>query len=212
MTDYWAAENDWYQHAPVERLAKALAQYDVYKSILHLPGDVVEFGTFKGASLVRLATYREVLESAQARRIYGFDTFGVMPEGKGDSDADVARRFGDQGECLSLEETDALLRAKGFDNVELIAGDIAETLPALLDERPALRLALVNVDVLMKPVTADVIRRCADRLVPGGVMMLDDYGKAAGATEAAEEFLAGRTDYELRRTPLSYQPALLVRG
>jgi len=212
MTDYWAAENDWYQHAPVERLAKALAQYDVYKSILHLPGDIVEFGTFKGASLVRLATYREVLESAQARRIYGFDTFGEMPAGDGAGDADVAQRFGDQGECLSLADTDALLRAKGFDNVELIAGDITQTLPALLDERPALRFALVNVDVLMKPVTAGVIRLCAERLVPGVVMMLDDYGKAAGATEAAEEFLAANTAYELRRSPLSYQPALLVRA
>lgn len=211
MTDYWAAENDWYQHAPVERLAKALAQYDVYKSILHLPGDVVEFGTFKGASLVRLATYREVLESAQARRIYGFDTFGAMPDGEGESDADVARRFGDQGECLSLADTEALLRGKGFENVELVAGDILSTLPALLDERPALRFALVNVDVLLKPVTAAVLELCADRLVPGGVLMLDDYAKAAGATEAAEEFLSAHRDFELRRSPLSYQPVLLVR-
>jgi hypothetical protein len=208
---YWDAENIWYQEAPVSRLAKALAQYDVYRSIVQLPGDVAEFGTFKGASLVRLATYREVLESTHARVVYGFDTFGEMPEGDGSGDADVAQRFSDQGTCLSLAETGELMRRKGFENVELVAGDILETLPRFLDERPALRLALVNVDVLLKPVTAEVIRRCAGRLVPGGVMMLDDYGKAAGATEAAEEFLAASPEYELRRAPTSYQPALLVR-
>ncbi|HET7568270.1 MAG TPA: class I SAM-dependent methyltransferase [Gaiellaceae bacterium] len=212
MSDYWQAENDWYQHAPVARLAKALAQYDVYRSIVHLPGDVVEFGTFKGASLVRLATYRDVLESAHSRTIFGFDTFGEMPAGEGESDADVARRFGDQGECLSRAETAELMASKGFDNVELVAGDILETLPRFLEERPALRFALVNVDVLLKPVTAEVIRLSAARLVPGGVLMLDDYGKAAGATEAAEEFLAASSGYELRRASASYQPALLVRA
>lgn len=208
---YWDAENLWYQEAPVSRLAKALAQYDVYRSIVHLPGDVVEFGTFKGASLVRLATYREVLESSHARVIYGFDTFGEMPEGEGAGDADVAQRFAGQGECLSLAATEELMRSKGFENVELIGGDILETLPRLFADRPALRLALVNVDVLLKPVTAEVIARCAERLVPGGVMMLDDYGKAAGATEAAEEFLAANAGFELRRAPTSYQPALLGR-
>jgi hypothetical protein len=209
---YWDAENAWYQDAPVSRLAKALAQYDVYRSIVHLPGEVAEFGTFKGASLVRLATYREVLESAHSRVIYGFDTFGEMPQGEGARDVDVAQRFGNQGECLSRAETEELMRSKGFENVELIGGDILETLPRFLEERPALRFALVNVDVLMKPVTADVIARSAERLVPGGVLMLDDYGKAAGATEAAEEFLAANSGFELRRAPTSYQPALLVRA
>jgi len=212
VTDYWQAENDWYQHAPVARLAKALAQYDVYRSIVHLPGDVAEFGTFKGASLVRLATYRDVLESAHSRVIYGFDTFGEMPAGEGESDEDVAKRFGDQGDCLTRADTQALLDAKGFENIELVGGDIVETFPRFLEERPALRFALVNVDVLMKPVTAEVIRLSAERLVPGGVLMLDDYGKAAGATEAAEEFLRATPGYELRRAPTSYQPALLVRG
>ncbi len=212
MTEsYWDAENAWYQEAPVSRLAKALAQYDVYRSIVHLPGDVAEFGTFKGASLVRLATYREVLETEHARVIYGFDTFGEMPAGEGARDADVAQRFGNQGEGLSLGETEELMRSKGFGNVELVAGDILETLPAFLEEKPAVRFALVNVDVLMKPVTAEVIELCAERLVPGGVLMLDDYGKAAGATEAAEEFLAARPGFELRRAAASYQPALLVR-
>lgn len=211
MSDFWQAENDWYQHAPVSRLAKALAQYDVYRSIVHLPGDVAEFGTFKGASLVRLATYREVLESEHSRTIFGFDTFGEMPEGKGADDADVAQRFSGQGECLSLAETEELMRGKGFGNVELVGGDILETLPRFLEERPALRFALVNVDVLLKSVTAAVIERCAERLVPGGVLMLDDFGKAAGATEAAEEFLADNRRFELRRAASSYQPALLVR-
>lgn len=211
MADFWQAENDWYQHAPVSRLAKALAQYDVYRSIVHLPGDVAEFGTFKGASLVRLATYRDVLESAHSRVIYGFDTFGEMPAGDGESDEDVAQRFGNQGDCLSLADTQALMRDKGFENVELVGGDILATLPRFLEERPALRLALVNVDVLLKPVTAEVIRLGAERLVPGGVLMLDDYGKAAGATEAAEEFLRANAGYELRRAGASYQPVLLVR-
>ena len=207
---YWEAENDWYQLAPVSRLAKALAQYDVYRSIVNLPGDVAEFGTFKGASLVRLATYREVLESAHSRAIFGFDTFGEMPAGEGESDADVAQRFGNQGGCLSRADTQALLDAKGFENVELVAGDILETLPRFLEERPALRLALVNVDVLMKPVTAEVIRLSAERLVPGSHVRrfhdvpLDDLPDGAFVLRDGEPWLVLGAEL-LRWTPAGYR-------
>jgi hypothetical protein len=82
--DFWEAENAWYRHAPVSRLAKALAQWEVYKSILALPGEVAEFGTYKAASLIRLATFREIAESAQSRRIVAFDAFGRFPPPPGD--------------------------------------------------------------------------------------------------------------------------------
>lgn len=58
----WEYENGFYLTSHVTRLAKALAHYELYKSIVDLPGHVVECGVFKGASLLRFCTYREVLE------------------------------------------------------------------------------------------------------------------------------------------------------
>lgn len=214
--DFWEAENAWYRHAPVSRLAKALAQWEVYKSILALPGEVAEFGTYKAASLIRLATFREIAESAPSRRIVAFDAFGRFPplqETASDDDVAFVERFEDEGGVgLSVDETEVALAAKGFTNVELVAGDISATLPEYVQAHPDLRLALVHVDVDLHAVTRLVLDVTAPLLVPSGAFMLDDYGKVGGATRAIDEFLLDNPSFALSRTPYSYAPSILRRG
>lgn len=41
-------ENGFYLTSKPYRLGNILAHYELYKKILHLPGDVVELGVFKG--------------------------------------------------------------------------------------------------------------------------------------------------------------------
>ena len=50
-----------------------------YIKIKDLPGDILEFGVFKGSSLIRLMTFRNILENNFSRKIYGFDTFKKFP-------------------------------------------------------------------------------------------------------------------------------------
>jgi hypothetical protein len=45
-----------------------------------LPGNIIECGVFKGASLIRFATFRYILEAPFSRKIIEFDTFGKFPE------------------------------------------------------------------------------------------------------------------------------------
>ena len=75
----WDYENGFYLTSPSSRLAKSIAHWELYKKIIDLPGDVLEFGVYKGTSLIRFATYREMLESQYSRKIIGFDTFGKFP-------------------------------------------------------------------------------------------------------------------------------------
>ncbi|MCR4314188.1 MAG: hypothetical protein NUV84_03000, partial [Candidatus Uhrbacteria bacterium] len=76
---HWEHENGFYQTAPFDRLAKALAQYEIMKVAMGVAGDIVEVGVHKGCSLIRLLTYRDLLGGALARRVYGFDMFGAFP-------------------------------------------------------------------------------------------------------------------------------------
>ena len=46
---------------------------------MQVKGDIVECGVFKGASLIRLATFRDLIEDSQKRKILGFDSFGKFP-------------------------------------------------------------------------------------------------------------------------------------
>jgi hypothetical protein len=76
----WEYENGFYLTSPSSRIAKSIAHYELYKKITGLPGEVVECGVFKGASLIRFATFREMTESQFSRKIIGFDAFGKFPD------------------------------------------------------------------------------------------------------------------------------------
>ena len=73
-------ENGFYLTSKPYRMGNILAHYELYKKIIDLPGDVVELGVFKGGSLIQFATFRELLENQNSRKIIGFDVFGRFPE------------------------------------------------------------------------------------------------------------------------------------
>lgn len=75
----WDYENGFYLTAENKRFSKFIAHYELYKMIKDIPGEIVEFGVFKGASLIRWATFRELLETSFSRKIIGFDVFGKFP-------------------------------------------------------------------------------------------------------------------------------------
>ena len=78
----WEYENGFYLTSHPSRLGKSVVHFEIYKEILHLPGAIVECGVYKGASLIRFATFREMLESQYSRQIIGFDAFGEFPREK----------------------------------------------------------------------------------------------------------------------------------
>ena len=86
----WDSENAFYWFSHPTRISKLLAHFEIYKQIVDIPGDVIEFGVYKGASLIRLATFRKILENDFARRVIGFDMFGKFPQNASNAPSDVA--------------------------------------------------------------------------------------------------------------------------
>ena len=188
----WDYENGFYWFSDQSRLNKMLAHYELYKTISGLPGDIVELGVYKAASLVRFATFRAMLETESSRRIVGFDAFGDFPrEGLSmESDRDFVARFESAGgPGLDLDEAENVLQSKGFGNCRLVKGNIFDTLPAYLDENPELRIALLHIDVDVKEPTTFALELLYERIVTGGLMVFDDYNAVAGETDAVDDFL-----------------------
>ena len=75
----WNYENGFYWFSSKSRLNKLLAHYELYKSIVGIPGHIFEFGVYKATSLIRFATFRDALENDFSRKIVGFDAFGAFP-------------------------------------------------------------------------------------------------------------------------------------
>ena len=86
-------ENGFYLTSDVSRIGKLLAHYELYKKIISLPGEVIECGIFKGTSLIRFATFRDLLENPYSRKIIGFDVFGKFPESQYDPDKKFLKSF-----------------------------------------------------------------------------------------------------------------------
>lgn len=212
----WEYENGFYLTSKQDRIAKALAQYELYKDILNLPGEVVECGVFKGASLIRWLTYRNMLETQCARTVIGFDAFGKFPMVEDDCDNDFIEKFEhDAGQGIEKSDMDLILAKKGFDNYRLVAGNILETIPAYKDAHPELRIALLHVDVDVYEPTAFVLSELWPFVVTGGLVVFDDYGKVPGATVAIDEFFAEMADTEnaplvaLEKARMAYAPAFV---
>lgn len=189
--DIWDAENVFYLRSHPSRFGKFLAHYELYQRIQGLPGAIVECGVYKGASLCRLAAFRSFLENDYSRKIYGLDAFGVFPTDGLQSAADrnfVAGFEGAGGAGISVEELQQALTAKGHDNIELIKGDVFETVPALIEQQPHLRIALLHLDLDVYEPTKACLDAFLPHMTPGGLIVFDDYNAVEGATRAADEF------------------------
>ena len=139
----WDYENGFYLTSHLTRLAKMLAHYELYKTIVGLPGQIVECGVYKGASFLRFATFREILESRHSRKMIGFDAFGRFPDDNEDANnKSFINRFSTAGgDGIGRESFVEVLAHKGFENFELIEGDICLTVPQYVLDHPELKIA-----------------------------------------------------------------------
>ena len=94
----WDYENGFYLTCETGRIGKFISHLELYKQIINIPGDVFEFGVYKGTSLVRWLSFRDLLENSTSRKVYGFDAFGKFPEDMVfESDKDFAQNFENNG-------------------------------------------------------------------------------------------------------------------
>lgn len=207
----WDYENGFYWYSHPSRLNKALAHYELYKSIVNLPGHVFELGVYKGASLIRLATFRSTLEHESSRKIVGFDAFGEFPtrDLSVDEDMKFIERFAaDGGDGLQKSELEALLAKKQFSNLELVQGNVLDTLPIYLEQHPETRLSFLHLDMDVKEPTVFALQHLYDRVVPNGLIVFDDYNAVVGETDAVDEFVS-RNKLVIEKLPFYNVPAFV---
>ncbi|MFW5890667.1 MAG: TylF/MycF/NovP-related O-methyltransferase [bacterium] len=209
----WEYENGFYMTSSISRLSKMVAHYELYKTIVDLPGEVIECGVFKGASFIRLATFREILENSYSRKIIGFDAFGDFPETEREIDNEFIKKFEKEaGTGISKNEFKKILRHKNITNYELIQGNILKTIPAYLLNHPSLKISLLHIDVDVYKPTKIILEYLFERVVDNGLIVLDDYGKVEGETKAVDEFLKDNKDnYIIKKALFSHVPSYIKK-
>jgi hypothetical protein len=187
----FTAENEFYKSSSKDRINKLLAHYELYKKIVNLPGEIIECGVFKGNSLIRLATFRDALETPYSRKIIGFDIFGKFPSTEYAPDKKYLDKFIESAgeESISKDDLENVFKNKNIENFELIKGDILKTVPDYKAKNPHTKIALLHIDTDVYEPAKVILDYFYDLLVPGGIIMFDDYGTFPGETKAADELM-----------------------
>lgn len=167
-------------------------------------GDVLEVGSYRGGSAYFLAA------SMQALGLDGFtlhvnDTFEGHPDFVDD---ELDRPFHPPGHFgdTSFQEVQEYLSV--FDHASLHRGAFEEVNGRFEDRR----FRLVHCDVDTYVTTKNVLEFMLTRLVPGGIVVLDDFGagKCPGVKVAATEFMQVHGDNH-RLIRLHTQQAVLLK-
>lgn len=184
--------HDVVSYVPIEQLRKFLFYYDELKALRDVPGDLVEFGTFRGSTLCFLSDANLLLDGPNSSRsIIGFDTFSGFPP------ADASGRVRDE-ECKELfrEASPQIVRRKLASRpghrVRIVEGDITATLPHHL-ETWGNRIALAICDADLAQVTRAILESIWDRMMPGGRIYFDEYSRDGWSeTDGVDAFLESR--------------------
>lgn len=209
----WEVENIFYQKTNISRIGKLIYHYEIYNIIKNLPGDILEFGVFKGSSLIRFMTFRSILENNYSRKIYGFDTFNKFPSQKRKDDKKLRKNFTkDAGNPITKKKLNEILLDKKFENFELIEGDVLKTLDKFLKKNPNLKISLLHLDMDVYNSTKFVINKLKDKIVKKGIILIDDYGTVEGATKVIDNFLLKNKKLELKKLSFYKVPSYIVKN
>lgn len=187
----------------------------------NLPGDLVECGVWRGGSSV--AMIRSLLNrETRNRNLWLYDTFeGMSPPTDHDVDC-----FGNQAENLlardrddrvaqtsvwceaSLEDVQHNIERCGYptDRVHYIQGKVEDTIPGQIPDQ----IALLRLDTDWFESTWHELVHLYPRLIPGGILIIDDYGHWQGCRQAVDQYLA-QHDPDLFLHRLDYTGRLAVK-
>lgn len=150
-----------------------------------LEGSFAEFGVYRGGCAYMILTRTQ---PAPGRRYYLFDTFAGIPDDEHLTETERDEGFGGRLGDVALADVRERLQPWS-DRLEFVVGDVFKTLPHT-ETGP---LALVHMDLNASAPTAEALRYAWPRLVPGGMIVFDDYGDShySDQRRLVDQYFAG---------------------
>jgi len=199
-------------------LKRFLAHSDFFRATMEVPGDIAELGVFRGLGLMTWANLLECFcVGDRTKVVYGFDNFKgfdkLSEEDGGEYENVQKYRGGFSPEKYQRELEDAvdIFDADRFipwkKRVELIVGDIVDTVPQFVKDNPGIRFSLVHFDCDMYEPTKVALEHLFPRVSKGGIIIFDEYSikEWAGETKAVDEYFGGRV--KINKLPWTNAPA-----
>lgn len=172
----------------------------------NIMGALVETGVFTGgcSAYILRSAMRNLSNDLDKFSFWGFDSFEGMPSpthhdgdhghewiyGKGHYEVrEKSELVGHNTNIADFDLTMQYLKETNFppDNLNLVKGWFQHTLPVHKDQIGP--IALLRLDGDFYDSTITVLEHLYEQVVPGGLIIIDDYGAFEGCKKAVDEYL-----------------------
>ena len=161
---------------------KAYVLYKFIKYCSNLKGDFAELGVYKGGGCKLIS-----LTNKMNKKIYGFDTFEGFPE------LDKQKNPTWKAGQLNDAPFEQVKKYINDDNVILIKGVFPETVKDIPENT---QFSFIHIDTDLYEGTLAGCEYFYDKIIPGGVLLVDDYGflSCPGVDHAINEFFDNKSE------------------
>jgi O-methyltransferase len=206
-TDFTDAEKSIYLRSALNLCGGPEAIVSLIRGIEYvvqyrIPGAFVECGVFMGGNIEVMIRALQNLR-VDDRDIYLYDTFAGMPqpdprddEGLGgvmktswDAHRTEADGFsGSNWMRATVETVRERIEPLGYpsERLHFVKGMVEDTIPGVAPDK----IAILRLDTDFYSSTKHELEHLYPRLMPGGILIIDDYGAIPGARLAADEYAA----------------------
>jgi O-methyltransferase len=164
-----------------------------------IPGDIVEIGVWKGGSMLSMILTYEKTHSMH-RNFHMYDTFeGMTPA----STLDVDLR--DRDATKLMNEVPFFRCVGPLDEVKANISKHTHILPhyhvgdIMKNKYYPKSIAVLRLDTDWYDSTKFELDTFYDKVVPGGIIIIDDYGHWKGCKQAVDEFLVKHPDITIHK-------------
>ena len=200
-------------YAGVHTIANKLWTYEMLRKTVSVPGDIMEFGTWKGSNLMFLAKMNKVLEPFSPKRIIGFDNFAGLPAPAPEDGATAKQHVGAyKGNEKTLRDAIKLFELEK--KVELVVGDALSTIPHYEKNNPQTVISFAYLDFDLYEPTKQALALIEKSLSVGGIVVFDQACTVEwpGETIAMKEFLDESSNkFAMINNDLSRQPTVALK-
>ena len=194
------------------KMVKKIELYNVVKSI---PGDIVEFGVFKGAGIALFLKLKRLNEPNSIMKVIGFDYFqpnNLLCTLDG-LNKEMMQCILDRVEPndLLIENVEERLSCFNKEDYFLIQGNAVDESKKYYEENVGARIKLLYMDLDLGDPTYNILKNIWCKVVKGGVVVFDEYGYHKwDESNGVDKFLSEiEGQYELIDTKI-FAPTLYI--
>jgi|TARA_B110000259_G_C14030145_1_gene406327 hypothetical protein len=199
-------------------LHKLIYRHKFFMMTNDLPGDIVECGVFKGSGIFTWAKLIELYSPFEIKKVIGFDFFDQgFVESLSEKDREgmeqvFSRCEASQEEISNKHISDKLLKI-GIkpEKFELVKGDISITSKEYSIKNPGFRISILYMDLDIEEPTLEALENFWERIVPGGVIVFDEYGYGVWTESNAVDKFVKKYKLKLQKTKVMAPSAYIVK-